>query len=191
MLLALGVCGSPRKHSNTEVLLDTVLSELESLDVEASKIALRDFHIEPCRECRYCIDKGSCCIDDDMTRVIIPKLLRADIIIVASPVFFNNVTSYVKAFMDRTWCIRGKLRNKVGGGIVVGRGYGLEQALAAIHAFMLKHEIVLGHRGVSGVAFEYGEIHKDARAMKDVKVFAYRLQEIARFLRVREENSCY
>jgi len=101
-----------------------------------------------------------------MTRIIIPKLLSADGLIVASPVYFNNVSACVKIFMDRTWCLRGKLRDVVGGGIVVGRGYGAELALAAIHAFMLKHEMVLGTRGVTGFAYEKGDIRKDVEAFK-------------------------
>ncbi|RLE30760.1 flavodoxin family protein, partial [Candidatus Acetothermia bacterium] len=65
---------------------------------------------------------------------IYPKLLAADALILATPVFFNNVTSTLKAFMDRTWCLRGKLRNKIGGAIAVGRRYGIEAALEAINA---------------------------------------------------------
>ena len=182
MFKALGICGSPRKSGNTEVLLDVALAELKHLGAETEKVTLSAYDIKPCTECRYCVDKECCCIDDDMTKILIPKLLSAEIIVIASPVYFNNVSSYVKVFMDRTWCIRGKLRNKVGGGIVVGRGYGLESALTAIHSFMLKHEMIVGHRGVSGNAFERGEIHSDTRALEDAKKLAKRLHEIAQLI---------
>ena len=82
--------------------------------------------------------------------------------------------------MDRTWCIRGKLKDKIRGGIVVGRGYGLEAALTAIHAFVIKHEMMLGHRGVSGTAYEKGEIIKDKRAIEDTKDLAKRLSELCK-----------
>ena len=179
---ALGICGSPRRGGNTEVLLDVVLGRLGELGAEIEKLSLSELHVEPCDGCRYCLEAGECRIQDDMTGVVLPKLLEADVVVLASPVYFNNVSSYAKAFMDRTWCIRGKLRNKVGGGVVVGRGYGLELALAAIHSFMLKHEMVLGHRGVSGMAFEIGEVLKDSRALEDAKKLAERLYELARTL---------
>ena len=182
MLRALGVCGSPRRGGNTETLLDVTLNELKGLGVKAEKIFLNAYDVRPCTGCRYCVEEGRCCMDDDMTNVLIPKLLSADIIVIASPVYFNNVSSYVKTFMDRTWCIRGKLRNKVGSGIVVGRGYGLEFALTAIHSFMLKHEVVLGYRGVAGVGFEAGEVLKDKRAIEDARRLAKRLYELARLL---------
>jgi len=114
-----------------------------------------------------------------MTHVVIPKLISTDILIVATPVYFNNVSACTKAFIDRTWCLRGKLRNKIGGGVVVGRGYGLELALDAIHSFMLKHEMIICHRGVSCRAYKIGEALTDKQAIRDAKRLAKRLYELA------------
>ena len=83
-----------------------------------------------------------------MSKIIIPQLLESDGIVIGSPVYFNNVSAQAKAFIDRTWCIRGKLRNKIGGAIVVGRRYGAESAITAINAFFLKHEMIPANRGV-------------------------------------------
>jgi len=174
----LGICGSPRSNSNTEKLLDTALNEFDRIHFRTEKILLRKYNVKPCVSCRQCVEKHQCCIDDDMTSRIIPKLIESDVIIIASPVYFNNISGQVKLFMDRTWCIRGKLKDKIGGGIVVGRGYGLESALTAIHAFMLKHGMILGHRGVSGIAYEKGEIATDERAIEDTKALAQRLSEL-------------
>ena len=184
-LYALGLCGSPRRNGNTEALLRICLDELKRLGVDVEFLRLSDYRINPCISCRKCLSLGTCCIQDDMTNTIIPKLLKADIVVIASPVYFNNVSSYVKLFMDRTWCIRGKLKNKVGGGIVVGRGYGLEQALMAIHAFMLKHEIILGYRGVSAQGYDVGNALRDKRAINDTVKLARRLYELA--VKVKEE----
>ena len=167
MFNVLCVYGSPRKNGNTEILVKYVADKFIRKNVNVEVFCLCDLDIKPCISCRRCVNKrGVCSIDDDMTRIIIPKLLSADGLIVASPVYFNNVSACVKIFMDRTWCLRGKLRDVVGGGIVVGRGYGAELALAAIHAFMLKHEMVLGTRGVTGFAYEKGDIRKDVEAFK-------------------------
>jgi len=184
---ALGICGSPRTRGNTEIMLGFVLGELKSLGAETETINVCRMNIRPCTSCRTCVTTGKCCVDDDMTRVVVPKLLSADIVVVASPVYFNNVSACTKAFIDRTWCLRGKLRNKVGGGVVVGRGYGLELALAAIHSFMLKHEMIVCHRGVSCRAYELGEALSDKRAIKDAKRLASRLYELAAI--IRSENT--
>jgi len=167
LIYVLCVYGSPRKEGNTEILVKYVADKFKSRGVNVDLVRLCDLEIRPCISCRKCVNnRGTCFIDDDMTKTVIPKLLLADGLVVASPVYFNNVSACVKAFMDRTWCLRGKLRDIVGGSIVVGRGYGAELALAAIHAFMLKHEMVLGIRGVTGFAFEKGEIKNDAEAFK-------------------------
>lgn len=180
MLKVSGICGSPRAGGNTEILLDIALNEFDETRFETDKVRLCECVLKPCSSCGYCIDNQECCIEDDMTSTIIPRLIDSDVIIVASPVYFNNVSGQLKVFIDRTWCIRGRLKDKIGGGIVVGRGYGLESALTAIHAFMIKHEMMLGHRGVSGTAYWKGEVMKDEKAMKDAKSLARRLSELCR-----------
>ncbi|MGB9760588.1 MAG: flavodoxin family protein [Thermoproteota archaeon] len=177
MLKVIGICGSPRRKGNTETLLDVTLNEFDKKYFEIEKVLLREYKIEPCTSCRVCTKTHECYIKDDMAKII-QKLLESHIVIIASPVYFNNVSAQVKAFMDRTWCIRGKLKDKIGGGIVVGRGYGLELALVAIHTFMLKHEMILGYRGVSATAYEKDEVLKDKRAVEDAKELAKRLSEL-------------
>ena len=177
MLKVIGICGSPRRKGNTETLLDVALSEFDKKYFEIEKVILSEYKIEPCTSCRICTKTHECSIRDDMTKIV-QKLLESHIVIIASPVYFNNVSTQVKVFMDRTWCIRGKLKDKIGGGIVVGRRYGLELALVAIHTFMLKHEMILGHRGVSAIAYEKGEVLKDEKAIKDTKELVKRLSEL-------------
>ncbi len=172
-----GICGSPRRGGNTEYLLRLALEEAEKGGAEAKPILLCDKEIKPCYACRLCVEKGECCVQDDMCEIY-PKLLEADALILATPVFFNNVTSPLKAFMDRTWCLRGKLRNKIGGAIAVGRRYGIEAALEAINAFFLKHEMIPANRGVSGFAYEKGEIEEDEVALADARRLARRILEL-------------
>jgi len=116
----------------------------------------------------------------DMTRVLVPMLLAADAIVLGSPVFFNNVSAQLKAFMDRTWSIKGKLRNKIGGAVVVGRKDGAEGAITAIHSFFLKHEMIPVNRDVHGMTFASGEITEDAEAMESAKKLCKRIMELDR-----------
>ncbi len=173
-----GILGTPRRNSNTEILLDRLLNMLESKSCKVEKICLRDLDIKPCTSCRACLGNGWCVLDDDMTRIVAPKLLEAYAIVVATPVHFDNVSALAKIFMDRTWWLRGKLRNKVLGCIVVGRGYGLDTALMSIRSWALKHHMIVGDRGVAARGFEYREVLKDERAMKDLINHAERLYDL-------------
>ncbi|MGB9682026.1 MAG: flavodoxin family protein [bacterium] len=172
------ISGSPRKNSNTDMLLKLALSI-----TGGDFIKLADYHIEPCISCRVCQKLDDCIIEDDMKHIIIPMLLESVCIVIGSPVFFNNVSAQTKAFIDRTWCIRGKLKNKIGGAIVVGRRYGAENAITAINAFFLKHEMIIANRGVCGLAFDIGEIEQDYEAIKATEELAERIIELGGILR--------
>jgi len=182
MAKVLGILGTYRARSNTEIILDYILDKLGKHGHLCEKIKLKDYRIEPCTECKACKKLGTCCINDDMTTYIIPKLLGSHVIILASPVFFDNVTSLTKLFMDRTWCIKGKLKNKILGSIVVGRGYGLDFALKAIHNWGIKHQMIVADRGILGRAFEPGEILQDTRAFHDADKHIKRILELINIL---------
>jgi multimeric flavodoxin WrbA len=169
--------GSPRKKSNTDDLLERMLST-----TGGQLVKLADYQIEPCRSCWACLRQDGCVIDDDMSHVLVPMLFAADAIVLGSPVYFNNVSAQLKAFIDRTWAIRGRLRNKIGGAVVVGRRYGAESAITAIHAFFLKHEMIPAGRGVSGIAFEAGAVQQDREAVEAAKRLAKRIVELGDLL---------
>lgn len=172
---ALYISGSPRENSNTDPLLRNISSVI---DGEGEFIKLSDHDIQHCKSCWVCRDQDGCVIDDDMINIIIPKLLQSDVLVLGSPVYFNNVSSYLKMFMDRTWSIRGKLKDKIGGTIVVGRRYGHESAITAINSFFLKHEIIISHRGISGIAFEEGAITQDEESLKAIERLGKRINEL-------------
>ncbi len=96
----LGLFGSPRKGGNTDLLLEEALKGAETEGAEIERLRISDFDIMPCRECLACYEQGECIVIDDMQKIY-PKLLEADIIILASPVFFYGVTAWVKALVDR------------------------------------------------------------------------------------------
>ena len=170
------ISGSPRK-GNTDYVCNIFKREVERVGREVRIIKISDYNIKPCISCRNCIETGECMIKDDMEKIF-PLLINADAIVIVSPVYFNNVTAQLKAFMDRTWCMRGKLRDKVGGAIVVGRRYGHEMGINAIHSFMLKHEMILGMRGVVAIGYEEGDVKNDEEGLKDVKKLSKRVVEL-------------
>jgi len=97
----LGINGSPRKNGNTHFLLSAFLSEAEGLGARTRAVRVVDHNIVPCKELIVCEKKGFCPIDDDMKHEIYALLRDTDIILLASPVFFYNVTAQLKALIDR------------------------------------------------------------------------------------------
>jgi len=171
------ISGSPRKRSNTDYLLKTILEK-----TGGELLKLTDHSIEPCRSCWACLKVGSCAIDDDMSSAVIPSLLAADALVIGTPVYFNNVTAQLKSFIDRTWSIRGKLKDKIGAAVVVGRRYGAEGAIAAVHAFFLKHEMIVAGRGICGVGFRSDDVKHDAESLEAATKLASRILQLgARF----------
>ena len=92
--------GSPRIKGNTDLLLEQALKGVQSQGAEVEKIIVDKLKIAPCREYYGCLRDGNCVIRDDMDDIY-PKLLAADVIIVASPIFFYGLTAQLKALIDR------------------------------------------------------------------------------------------
>jgi multimeric flavodoxin WrbA len=99
-LKVLGIFGSPRRGGNTEILLEEALKGVEKEGGEVERLHLTDFTITPCKECHGCDETGQCIMQDDMQKIY-PKLLEADVIILASPIFFYGITAWAKALVDR------------------------------------------------------------------------------------------
>jgi multimeric flavodoxin WrbA len=108
----LGIMGSPRRQGNTEILLDKALEGATEAGAEVEKVLVSNLKISPCLEIYACLKDGNCSIKDDM-QLLYTKLLEADHIIFASPIFFYSVTSQAKAVIDRCqalWVRRHVLR---------------------------------------------------------------------------------
>jgi multimeric flavodoxin WrbA len=96
----LGIMGSPRRQSNTEILLDKALEGAREAGAQVEKVLISKLKISPCLEIYACRKDGNCAIKDDM-QSLYKKLLEADYVIFASPMFFYGVTSQAKAVIDR------------------------------------------------------------------------------------------
>ena len=97
----LGIMGSPRRQSNTEILLDKALEGAREAGAEVEKVLVSELKISPCLEIYACRKDGNCVIKDDM-KSLYAKLVEADHVILASPIFFYSVTSQAKAIIDRS-----------------------------------------------------------------------------------------
>jgi multimeric flavodoxin WrbA len=112
-MLVLGFQGSPRKKGNTSFLLTSFMQAAESLGAQTRIIEVAQKNIIPCKEYVVCEKKGFCPIDDDVKSEIYPLIRQAEVVILASPIFFYNMTAQLKAVVDRCqtfWARKYKLK---------------------------------------------------------------------------------
>ncbi len=103
MVRVLGIAGSPRRHGNTETLLDRFLAGAEGAGARVDKVVVSRLDIAGCIECEGCHDEGVCVVEDDFQGVN-RRLVDSDVIVLASPLFFWNVSAQLKALIDRGQC---------------------------------------------------------------------------------------
>lgn len=131
--------GSPRKGGNTELLIRKVLEVLEQEGTETELIQIGTMDLRGCRACYACRDNQDhrCIIDEDPLNDLLQKMIEADGIIIGSPTYFANVTSNVKALIDRAGLVSrvngNLLRRKVGAAVVAVRRAGATNAFDAIN----------------------------------------------------------
>ncbi len=133
------VNGTPHAGiGNTSLMLEMLRPVVMEEGFELEVINLAGQNIEFCTGCGFCMEKGRCWIDDDH-RKIVDKLLAADGVILASPVYFMHVTGQMKTFLDRCLAFSHKPRStwKPGLAISVSAGMG-ETDTANYLAFLLR-----------------------------------------------------
>lgn len=192
MVKIIGIIGSPRTGSNTEIYVNKALKAAREIGADTEVINIAKAEIEPCIACNICKSTGECAIYDDM-QDISRKLQEADGIIIASPVYFGNVTSQLKMFMDRSRPLRidFKLKDKVAGAISVGasRNGGQETTISAIHEFLLIQDAIIvgdgapkAHYGGAGVSGAAGEAINDDMGLETSANLGKRVAELAQKL---------
>lgn len=94
--------GSPRKGGNSDLLCDEFLRGAQEAGNQVEKIFLRSKKVAPCNACYFCRDNGGrCAIRDDMAEIL-DKMQAADVIVMASPVYFYSIDAQMKAVIDRS-----------------------------------------------------------------------------------------
>jgi multimeric flavodoxin WrbA len=158
MINILGICGSPVKDSNTELLLSEALKAVQKAEVRTDLFTLHDKKFEDCRHCNWCMAKQTennfCAIKDDMQELF-PKVVEADALLVASPVYLARMSGHLASVLDRLRCIHygnqyaGGMKYKVGAAIALSwfRNSGIETTLNTIHWAFLTYQMVIAVPG--------------------------------------------
>lgn len=174
----LGIVCSPRKSGNTEILVQETLDSAQECGANVDLFSLSGIDIKPCCHCLSCLESFRCKINDEM-QVLIDKMVRADAIIMGTPVYFLNVSSQAKTVIDRTYCLRNgqKLSGKLGAAVIVASSMGRISAWQMISGyFWLQNMLTID--AVMGKARDKGEIINDLFAMACAKELGVILTDI-------------
>jgi multimeric flavodoxin WrbA len=174
----IALIGSPRKGSNTDILVDQLLEGAQSKGHTSSKIYLYDLEILPCLDCRACKKGDSrCALKDDMQKIY-PKLEESDCIIFGTPVYWYGPTGKMKLFLDRLrpFIANKKLEGKRGA-VVVPSAEGTQASGPLIEMFRmsLKYLGVKYLGAIIAKAYERKEIENDKGALKRAYDFGTKL----------------
>ncbi|HOP66177.1 MAG TPA: flavodoxin family protein [Methanoregulaceae archaeon] len=104
----LAFAGSPRRGGNSETLLDWVLDAMKKEgDVEIEKIALTEADVHPCKGCNACEVLNKCVQRDGMD-ILHDKIIEADCMVLAAPIYCMGICSQAKALIDRFQVFRSR-----------------------------------------------------------------------------------
>jgi len=134
----LAIVGSPRLEGNTNYLVDQALGEAAKLGVQTEKLVLSQYEVNPCLGHDDCASFGSCRQKDD-TGWILDRFCEADGVILATPVYYYNVSAQMKAFIDRNYFLykhERKSQARAVGVIVVAEVEGTEDTLHTLKQFI-------------------------------------------------------
>ncbi len=105
------LAGSPRKGGNSDILCDEFIRGAEESGNTARKLYVQELKIGPCRACYGCRKTGSCVRKDDMAGLL-ERMIEADVIVLATPVYFYSMDGQMKVMIDRTLPRYTQIKNK-------------------------------------------------------------------------------
>ena len=166
--------GSPRPHGNTSLLVDVVLEELAGRGIRVDKIMLDERRVAGCQGHDDCAERRACPLGDDAADIL-DAVYAADGLILATPVYYENVSAQMKAFMDRNvfrYAHDEWLPAKVVGLVAVTAETDLDETLAALRRYVALSTdgdvaifSVGGYADTAGSAAEQPELLTAARLL--------------------------
>lgn len=106
------LAGSPRTKGNSSILCDEFARGAKEAGYETEKILLQKKNIAGCLGCNGCMRNQGVCVQKDDMQEIREKMLEADVIVLASPIYFYSMTAQMKAMIDRTFAFYQQLEGK-------------------------------------------------------------------------------
>lgn len=169
--------GSPRKNGNTHSIINVIFDELKKEGIETEFVQLGGNLVRGCTGCRQCaLNKDKQCIlKDDIINNCIAKMIEADAIILGSPVYYSNITTEMKALIDRAGVVskaNGTLfKNKIGASVVALRRGGDVHAFNSMNYLFLANEMIIPGSTYWNMVIgkDPGEVFNDEEGIKNMK----------------------
>jgi multimeric flavodoxin WrbA len=179
--------GSPRDFGNSSVLANVVAAGAGETGAEVETFSLHKMDIHPCDACDSCLETGGVCVIGDDMQTLYPKLREADGIVLASPIYWFNISAQLKACIDRWYAFEAGEENELSGkefGIVLTYGdsdpYN-SGAVNAIHAFQSMFRYINGKivGMVYGTASDIGDVEKKPELMEQAYALGKALARVS------------
>jgi len=169
--------GSARKDGNTAILVREIFQELVQQGLETELVQLAGIEIKACLACYRCFENKDqhCSVEDDELNQFIDKMLAAEGIILASPTYIGDVTSIMKALIDRAGMVSrandNMLRRKVGAAVAVASWGGAIHTFDSLnHFFLIGEMIVVGSSNWNlGFGREKGQVLQDQKSLETMR----------------------
>ena len=179
----LAVVGSPRIDGNTNYLVDQALGEASKLGARTEKIVVSEHRLSPCLGHINCRELDSCVQKDDGT-LLLDKFCEANGVILATPVYYYDISAWMKIFIDRNYFLGRhgkKCRAKTVGIIVVAGSAGIEDTVQTLNRFVNSSSFnnIAGDKRfvVTGCASGPGDVKSNQRLIKEARDMGRQLVE--------------
>ena len=174
----IAINGSARKNGNTSILIEKVFEPLRENGIECEQVQLAGHEVHGCKACYKCSTKKNkrCSFEGDIVNECIGKMSEADGIILGSPVYVTDVSSEMKALIDRTCLVSRSngsfLRRKIGAAVMAERRGGAVHAFDTLNHFFTISEMIVVGSNYWNFAFglEKGDVIKDKEGMETMKI---------------------
>jgi multimeric flavodoxin WrbA len=166
--------GSARKDGNTATLIKYVLKELDKEGIETELFQLAGKKIRGCKSCYKCFENKDqqCAFKNDILNECVARMIAADGIILGSPTYFTDVSTEMKALIDRAgFVVRANgdmLKRKLGAAVVAARRAGSIHAFDTLNHFFLIAQMIIPGSSYWNIGFgrNKGEVEKDEEGVR-------------------------
>ncbi|SMC21902.1 Multimeric flavodoxin WrbA [Clostridium acidisoli DSM 12555] len=173
----IGINGSARKDGNTSIIINQIFKELNNNGIETELIQLSGENIQGCIGCGGCFKNkdNKCVFKNDIVNECIKKMSEADGIILGSPVYFADVTSNMKALLERIGMVSGAngdlIKHKIGTSVVAVRRGAATRAFDTMNYFLHCTQMYLVGASYWNMVYgkEIGEVTNDVEGMENMK----------------------
>lgn len=173
--------GSPRVKGNSAVLAEQIFAGAKEAGAEVDSVYLSGLEINPCDACDACQENDDGCIVLDDMQSLYPKLKQADVIVIASPIYYFTMTAQTKAFVDRWYALESDHGSALKGKeLAIALVYGdtdlyTSGGINAIHTF----ESIARYIGlkISGMIYGSAENMGDIEKQPELMTKAFQLGE--------------